>query len=99
MNGRDLNDVYLDLDGEADTSVTVGGGSGKYIISGSLAAESFPTLTDSALPQHPHVSLVVGGQLGEYPACHVVGLEHALEAIRFVAESGSFGPQFCWTYV
>ncbi|WP_157994559.1 hypothetical protein [Peristeroidobacter agariperforans] len=99
MNNCNLNDVHLGLEGNADVSLTVGGGSGKYIVSGSVAAESFPTLTDPSIAEDPHIDLVVGGQLADYPACYVVSLEHALGAVRSVAESGVFGSEFHWTYV
>lgn len=99
LNNRNLNDVHLDLECSSDVSLTVGGGSGKYIVCGSVAAESFPTLTDPAVAEDPHIDLVVGGQLADYPACYVVSLEHALGAVRSVAESGVFGSEFHWTYV
>jgi hypothetical protein len=99
MNGENLNDLYLDLDGEPEASVTVGGGGGRYIVSGSIDGESFPTLTDSSVPEEPYIELVVGGQLGEFAACYVVGLDRALEAVRSVAGSGAFTPEIGWAYV
>jgi hypothetical protein len=99
MNNRNLNDVHLDLECEAGVSLIVGVGSGRYIVSGSVAGESFPTLTAPSVADDPHIDLVVGGQLADYPACYVVSLEHALGAIRSVAESGDFGSEFHWTYV
>lgn len=98
LNNESLNDLYLDLDVEPEAFVTVGGGNGRYIVCGSINGESFPTLTDSSVAKGPHVNLVVGGQLGDFAACHVVGLECALEAVRSVAESGTFGPGMFWTY-
>jgi len=99
MNNGNLNDVYLDLESEPETSLTIGGGSGRYIVSGSLAAESFPTLTDPSVAETARVNLIVGGQLGDYPAHYVVSLAHALAAVRSVAESGIFSSEYQWTYV
>jgi len=99
MNNANLNDVHLEIESSNDASLTIGGGSGKYIVSGTLAGESFPTLADPTATDGC-IALVAGGQLGDYPARYVVNLEATLEAVRSVAESGSFDARLAaWTYI
>ena len=86
----------MELEGITETFLSVGGGGGKYIVSGSVAGEVFPVLIDSSLPQEPRIALLVGGQLGDYPRCCVVDIDHALRAVRSVAETGKFQEQIGW---
>jgi hypothetical protein len=99
LNNSNLNDIHLELEGQSDCFLTVGGGNGQYMVSGSVDAEFFPTLVDVSIPEEPHVDLIVGGQLGDYPGCYVVSLERALEATRSVAENGAFLPEVGWQNV
>ena len=96
LNNLDLNDIHLELEGLPETFLSVGGGAGQYIVSGSLDGKVFPVLVDSALPEEPRVGLVVGGQLGDYPRCCVVDFDRAIRAVRSVAETGEFQKQVGW---
>jgi len=98
MNNANLNDVQLELDSQENAFLTIGGGSDNYIVSGDLTGKSFPTLTNPKAAENSSIELMVGGQLGEYPAHCVVDLETALDAVRSVAENGSFDSHFFWIY-
>ena len=96
LNNREPNDIHMELEGITETFLSIGGGGGKYIVSGSVGGETFPVLIDSSLPEEPRVALLVGGQLGDYPRCCVVDIDHALRAVRSVAETGTFQEQIGW---
>ena len=96
LNNRNLNDIHMELEEIAETFLSVGGGAGQYIVSGSVDGKAFPVLIDASLPEEPRVDLLVGGQLGDYPRCCVVDLDHALRAVRSVAETGKFQEQIGW---
>ncbi len=68
-------------------------------VSGTLASKSFPTLTNQMATTNSYIALVAGGQVGDYLARYVVDLEATLEAVRSVAETGSFEAQFSWAYI
>ena len=99
LNNQNLNDIHLEIEGQPEKFLTVGGGDGKYIVSGSINATAFPTLVDLSVQEEPHVNLIVGGQLADFPAQYVVDLDRALTAARSVAETGNFAEKIGWTYV
>ena len=78
-----FNDLYLEPDGSSgDAWLCVGGGAGRYVLTGSISDERFPTLVDPARAGEPSLALVVGGQKGSYPGNQVHDLNTALEAVR-----------------
>jgi hypothetical protein len=84
-------EVYLHpLGSDLETWLCVAGGNGAYIVTGSLANETFPTYVDASQTADPSVSLLVGGQKGEYPANWVVGLEHAVALAKAFFDAGGF---------
>jgi hypothetical protein len=98
LDNEARNDVYLrPLNSTQDTFLTVGGGSGKYIVAGSEHGSRFPTLNNPA-GADDSVSLCVGGQRGEYPSRWVVDLEQALAAVRMFYEAGTFDCGISWDY-
>jgi len=91
LNNDNLNDIYLEpWQGGSDTFLGVGGGSGRYIVTGAIAGKTFPTLVSTGSLDETLVPLVVGGQLGEYPARWLVTLEDALSAVRLFFDAGGF---------
>lgn len=89
-NGR-FNDLYLEPGAEeSGTWLCVGGGSGKYLLSGAEGGQRFATLVDPARPSEPSETLVVGGQTGIYPRNRVHTLETALATVRAFWQSGRF---------
>jgi len=97
LNGRNLNDVYLEPDdSQPQTYLCIGGGAGQYIASGSVNGEYFPTLMNYRSPAEPKVKLIVGGQLGDYPGNYIADLESVLFAARCFFESGEFDGPINW---
>jgi len=91
------NDVYLyPASSDTETYLCVGGGSGRYLVSGSIGNEVFPTVIDPANPAIEDVPLVVGGQEGLYPANWIVDLTTALGACKVYYDLGHPGGDITW---
>ena len=91
LNNARFNDLYLEPeDAEPGKWLCVGGGNGRYVLSGAEGEERYPTLVDPARPAEPAVTLVVGGQEGMYPANRVHALDTALDALRDFWTTGRF---------
>lgn len=93
-----FNDVYFEPDSAvSDVWLCVGGGAGRYLLSGAVSNERFPTLVDLSRQGKPHEALVVGGQEGSYPGNQVHDLQTALDAVREFWSTGSFdGVRHTW---
>ena len=99
LNNRNLNDLYLTpRESSPETYLGVGGGAGRYLVTGAIGKETFPTLVNSASSDDTMVPLVVGGQLGDYPARWLVTLEDALRATRLFYDAGGFDCTVEWAY-
>ena len=99
LNGRNLNDVYLRPLHDVDTTfLGVGGGAGRLLVTGAINGETFPTLTDAESTDETLVSLVVGGQSGDYPARWLVDTEVAVAAARAFYVHGGFDCGVPWEY-
>jgi hypothetical protein len=99
LDNETWNDIYLKPNGAAaETFLTVGGGAGRYVVSGSERGERFPTLVNPNGSESDLVPLCVGGQLGEYPSRYVVDLDSALEAVRRFYDVGGFNCGVNWVY-
>jgi hypothetical protein len=91
LDGKARNDVYLSPDPAVpETFLCVGGGNGEYVVSGSVEGERFPTVVVPG-GSDELVSLIVGGQLSEFPRRFIVDLNAALTAAKSFLESGRFG--------
>jgi len=91
------NDIYLVPD-KADpaTYLCVGGGAGRYIVTGAIKNEEFPSVIDPSKAAEPAELLVVGGQSGHYPGNCVLDLDTALRAARAFYVSGRFEGAVTW---
>ena len=99
LDNRSRNDIYLRPIGAAeDTYLAVGGGAGRYVVSGSEEGKRFPTLENLSGSETELVPVCVGGQLGEYCSRYVVSLSAALEAARSFYDAGSFECGVSWGY-
>ena len=97
LNNADRNDVYLQpRRDDPETYLCIGGGNGKYVLTGSVNNETFPTLVVGGVDAEPQVCLVVGGQEGRYPANWVVDIDVALAAARSFWENAAFQPDLNW---
>jgi Immunity protein Imm1 len=81
-----------------ETWLAIGGGGGRYLVTGSESGEIFPTLRDPGVPKAPAVLLQVGGQPGEYDRDQIVSLEVALKAALAYFEAGSFKCGVAWSH-
>ncbi len=99
LNNRNLNDVYLTpLAAQSETFLGIGGGDGRYLLTGAIAGKTFPTLVTTLSLDESLIPLVVGGQPGEYPARWLVTLDDALSAARAFFDGGGFDCGVEWAY-
>jgi hypothetical protein len=98
LNNRNLNDLYLHPKAsELETYLCVGGGNGRYVVTGAMRSETFPTLVDHTRAVAPKQRLVVGGQEGLYPANWIMDLEAVLHAAHLFYDAGAFTDEVAWT--
>ena len=92
LDGAGHNDVYLyTRAGCGHPYLCIGGGAGRYLVTGMLPGERFPTLVDPARPELPKQPLRVGGQEGLYPHNWIHPLSVALRAVEQFWSTGEFG--------
>jgi hypothetical protein len=97
LDNAACNDVYLrPINATQDTFLCIGGGAGRYIVSGSENGTRFPTLSNPEGATTKLIPLCVGGQLAEYPSRWVVDLHHALTATRKFYDTGTFDCGVAW---
>jgi len=70
--------------------LAVGGGNGRYLVTGSIANERFPTVVDPAKSSDIREFLLVGGQEGDYPAHWILDLDTALRAAKHFYNTNLF---------
>lgn len=100
LNNCGRNDLYLTPDeNEPETYLAVGGGDGRYLVTGSVRNETFPTIVNPDKASSPKQLLLVGGQEGDYPANWIVDLESALHAASVFYEAGTFDAGANWQNV
>jgi hypothetical protein len=100
LNNENLNDLYLEPEvGNSEIYLCIGGGAGRYVVSGAIYNERFPTMADPDKPADSKEELVVGGQTGDYPGNCVVDLETALRAAKDFYETGGFSHEINWVYL
>jgi hypothetical protein len=91
LDNARFNDLYLEpLREDPETWLCIGGGAGRYLLSGALAGGRFPILVDPTRSAEHRQALVIGGQEGTYPANQVHDLDTALAAVRCFWLSGRF---------
>jgi hypothetical protein len=81
---------------EDDTHMAIGGGKGQYIVYVTPDNLTFQQLTTGDAAVADKVLLNVGGQEGDYERRFVVGLEPALQALRYFCAHGVADPAFTW---
>ena len=98
LNGLEWNDLLMvPKASNPETWLAVGGGAGKYVVTGSIDAERFPTVvktSGSGLKRHREKErefVMVGGQEGDYPSRMIVDLETALKAAQAFHATAEFG--------
>ena len=98
LDGAAHNDVYLyPKAGSFHPYLCVGGGAGRYLLTGVLPGDRFPTLVDPARPELPKQPLKIGGQEGLYPRNWIHSLAVALRAVEEFWNTGEFkGAELTW---
>jgi hypothetical protein len=96
------------LDGERKTMVTLygpgeeylvvsGGSDGRFVVYATRDNQSFVVAINPAVvDKSSKVLLYIGGQEGDYPLRHVIGLAEALAAARSFAATGSLNESIHW---
>src|SRR3954462_6696040 len=91
LDGRGRNDVYLYPKAAVlHPYLCVGGGAGRYLLTGVLPGDRFPTLIDPSRPELPKEALRVGGQVGLYPRNWVHSLDVTLRTVEAFWTAGVF---------
>ena len=91
LDGKSRNDVYLyPKAGLLQPYLCVGGGNGRYLLTGVLPDDRFPTLVDSSRPELPKEALRVGGQEGLYPRNWIHTLDVTLRTVEAFWSTGEF---------
>jgi hypothetical protein len=91
LDGKSRNDVYLyPKAGVLYPYLCVGGGNGRYLLTGVLPGDRFPTLLDPSRPELPKEALRVGGQEGLYPRNWIHTLDTTLRTVEAFWNSGEF---------
>ena len=97
LDNASRNDIYLTPSkADPETYLAIGGGAGRYIVTGSIKNEEFPTVIDPVKGAEPVEVLVVGGQAGHYPGNWVLDLDTALRAARAFHSTGRFEGEVTW---
>jgi hypothetical protein len=92
LDGAARDDLYLyPRAGAMNPYLCVGGGAGKYLLSGVLSGDRFPTLIDPSRAELPKQALRVGGQVGLYPLNWVHPVAIALRVVESFWNTGEFG--------
>jgi Immunity protein Imm1 len=85
--------VVLGTDGPGH--MAIGGGAGRYIVYSTPDNLTFYVPIDPVAPQGS-ITLVAGGEEGEYPARQTADLDSALRAARTYTRDGSQDPTLTW---
>jgi Immunity protein Imm1 len=91
LDERVRNDLYLQPTASSpETYLAVGGGKGRYVVTGSVNNKRFPTAVTAVEDNGVRELLVVGGQTGDYPRSWILDLGSALRAARSFCDTGEF---------
>lgn len=95
LDGRRLTQLQLDV-GE-HRSMLVGGGAGRFSVMICVDVDrELHTLLEPGKLSTQHEDLLVGGQLGSFPANQIVSTATALAAIQYFHGAGEPSPQLSW---
>ena len=85
------NDLYLTpYASNPETYLAIVDGNGRYLVTGSVDNERFPTATGQVEDDGARELLVVGGQTGDYPRSWILDFDPVLPAVRWFFDTGDF---------
>lgn len=102
LDGKSKNTVYLTPDSsDPETFLGIGGGPKKFILTGAVQNETYPTLINSSADmQAAEIELVVGGQAANFPANWIHELDTTLKAAKYFWQTSEFaGEDLIWEFV
>ncbi|WP_167078799.1 Imm1 family immunity protein [Massilia aquatica] len=95
LDGRRLTQLQLDVGQER--SMLIGGGAGRFSVMICIDVDrELHTLLDPGKADTAHEDLLVGAQLGSFPANQIVSTAVALAAIHYFHAAGEASPQLSW---
>lgn len=94
LNGK--NQTLVTLGSDEESYMSIGGGeAGKYIVNVTFDGVTFYNLVDRSQTDRVE-SLVVGGQLGNYPAKLLANLDSVLLVAKSFAQTGKLEESLTW---
>jgi hypothetical protein len=98
LDGSVSQEIYLHPKRDnLETWLSIGGGTGKYLVTGSINNEHFPTYVNGN-ERADDVPLLIGGQLGEFPNNWIVDVDVALQIAKAFWDAGAFECGVTWSY-
>lgn len=97
LDGREVNDLYIyPFEDRPEIWMAVGGGrANQYLVFISEANATFAQAIDpNAGPGE--TTLMIGGQLGNYPLSHLIGLDDAIVAATHFLAAKEPSPRLKW---
>ena len=93
----DLNShTTLTVDGQDGSSLTIGGGSGRYVIFYTSPDGDFQNFQSDTAPDSETVLLNIGGQEGDYRKDQLTDKAKALKVLEFYSKNGTPDLAYSW---
>lgn len=97
LDGSISQEVYLHPEREnPETWLCIGGGAGKYVITGCIDNKEFPTYVIERECSGSE-QLTIGGQPGEFPDNWIVGIDVVLRVAKAFHMAGGFDCGISWS--
>lgn len=94
LDGSRTTDVAID--GECNTCLIIGGGSGRYVGFIARSDEELHNLINPTGSPERQIKLRIGGQTGYYTEQQCVDLKTVVQAAQTFAERGDLDPSVTW---
>jgi hypothetical protein len=88
--------TMISISSRSGSTLTIGGGSGQYVVIMAPKEEEFWNLIRPASENEGDVRINIGGQEGEYPGRQVVDYPEALRATETFVSTGEMDPTLDW---
>jgi hypothetical protein len=112
VNWSSVESAVQELDGKYSTSVVLGqfgvdtigcsGGPARYMVEAHWMDDEdhdyFAWLAEPTAPATVQTDLIIGGQLGLYPANWLVSIDRAMAAVRYYFDHGTIDRNDTWQF-